>query len=103
MIPIGAPVSFEFNKNKKIKGIVLYYHKDIYPTLRNCVEVEDVMLGWEYLIHVDKIKIRYDAPAPFTLWTKNIPLASVAKRKFLSRLKCQQPLPAGLEMDQSSS
>lgn len=66
MIPIGAPITATLaSDGSKHNGTLAYYGEskwlcDIHKQ------------GAAFLFDPDEIKMRYDAPAPFTLWQLNV-------------------------------
>lgn len=62
MIPIGAPVTISINPKTEYHGIIRGYNQ--------LSGGYNVWLGNGILIHGTEhdVKMRYDSPAPFTLW-----------------------------------
>lgn len=74
MIPIGAPVTVTWMNGEKEAGIVSN-HREFYGwsvKLQPWLEVKVTVSGKPTTFPADKVKIRYNSPAPFTLWQLNV-------------------------------
>lgn len=69
--PIGTRVSFK-GMSKTETGVIVKQHNDFYLPLKGCAEVKVNPQGWEWLVPNSILRLRYDKPAPFTLWQLNV-------------------------------
>lgn len=64
MIPIGSPVTVTWGPDRKTNHTVRY--------VSPCNKYSRYHLDGMWIAHEDYVKIRYDSPAPFTLWQLNV-------------------------------
>ena len=60
-LPIGTPVTVAWENGEKENGIINRHHWQGYYVLLGVCGID---CGFRF----DRVKIRYDSPAPFTLW-----------------------------------
>ena len=73
-IPIGAPVTVTWMNTQKENGVVCGYenYHGWSTELQPYVKVKMTISGIPSTFPAEKVRIRYDLPAPFTLWQLNV-------------------------------